>query len=154
MGTDFGGRPPVVVMADQLAPRSRGPAWREGRQKKTVHRRLAALYLHGQQFAFLTSPSASRGATFAAHGPVERASRFLNAASLSSPASGMAAPIASPVASRAGRGEGPLSRSRARFARLPFCRHFYATPNSKQDQGGLRHVLYQSRFCVCTRRPR
>jgi len=111
--------------------------------------------LHGSHSPSSLPPSTCRGSTFAARCPVVHASRFFTAVPLSSPASGMAAPIASPVASRAGRGEGPLSRITARFAGLSVCRHSYATPNSKQDQGGLCHVLYQSRFCVpCTRRLR
>src|SRR5215212_4574791 len=67
----------------------------------------------------------------------------------------MASPIASPVPSRTGRGEGPLSRTTARFAGLPFCRHSYATSNSKHLQGGRRHVLNPAPIYVpCTRRLR
>lgn len=55
--------------------------------------------------------------------------------------SGKAAPVASSVASRPGWADGPQSRIPAPFVGLSFCRHSYATSNSKQDQGGPIHVL-------------
>src|SRR5207253_1449603 len=67
----------------------------------------------------------------------------------------MASPVASPVPSWPGWADGPQSRIPAPFAGLLFCRHSYATSNSKHLQGGLRHVLYPAPIYVpCTRRLR
>lgn len=155
----FGGSLSRSYMASNSPPRPCPPEPQVKKGGTTFAARSPVV--HRSRFFTAAFPSfrngtvAERGSTFAARCSVKYASRILIDVWPSPHPSGMAAPVASPVASRPGWADGPQSRIPAPFAGLSFCRHSYAPPNPKQDQGGLSHVLHRSRFRVpCTRRLR